>query len=66
MKLNVFFIFFLLFQAVHSRRESDGGVYFCEARNQLGSVRSRNATLQVAGKKISLFFSQFIISTEYT
>lgn len=37
-------------QVVHSRRESDAGVYYCEARNQLGSVRSRNATLQVAGK----------------
>lgn len=39
----------VLFQVVHSRRESDAGVYWCEARNQLGSVRSRNATLQVAG-----------------
>lgn len=51
--------FFLsLFQVVHSRRESDAGVYWCEARNQLGSVRSRNATLQVAGK----IYYQFIIT----
>lgn len=35
---------------VHSRRESDSGVYWCEARNELGTVRSRNATLNVAGK----------------
>lgn len=39
------------FQVVHSRRDSDAGVYWCEARNQLGLVKSRNATLQVAGKQ---------------
>lgn len=38
------------FQVVHLRRESDAGVYWCEARNELGVTRSRNATLQVAGK----------------
>lgn len=37
-------------QVVHSRRDSDSGVYWCEAHNQLGTVRSHNATLQVAGK----------------
>jgi roundabout, axon guidance receptor 2 len=44
---------------VHSRRESDAGIYWCEAKNEMGVVRSRNATLQVAGKFFFLliFFS---------
>ena len=37
-------------QVVNSRRESDAGVYWCEARNEFGVSKSRNATLQVAGE----------------
>ena len=29
----------------------DTGIYWCEAENSLGKVKSRNATLEVAGKK---------------
>uniref|UniRef100_A0A182YHF3 Uncharacterized protein n=1 Tax=Anopheles stephensi TaxID=30069 RepID=A0A182YHF3_ANOST len=39
-------LFFL--KVVHSRRETDAGVYWCEATNELGAVRSNNATLQVS------------------
>jgi hypothetical protein len=42
------------------KKESDSGTYWCIARNQVGSVRSRNATLQVGGKNkknISGFYS---------
>ena len=41
----------LFFLAVtHSRRESDSGVYWCLARNSVGTARSKNATLIVACK----------------
>lgn len=34
---------------MNSRRESDAGIYWCEAKNVFGISRSRNATLSVAG-----------------
>lgn len=40
---NLFFL-----KVRHSRRESDAGIYWCEAKNELGVARSQNATLRVA------------------
>jgi roundabout, axon guidance receptor 2 len=40
-------LFFLSVQH-RNKRDTDSGVYWCEARNELGVARSRNATLLVA------------------
>ncbi|KAH7952045.1 hypothetical protein HPB52_017425 [Rhipicephalus sanguineus] len=39
----------LFFQQVqHSRREQDTGIYWCTATNQMGTARSRNASVEIA------------------
>ena len=41
-------LFFL--RVMQTKKEHDGGTYWCEAENKVGRVKSRNATLEVAGK----------------
>jgi len=45
-------LFFL--RVVQNKREQDAGVYWCQATNAVGVVKSRNATLEVAGECIHL------------
>ena len=42
-------LFFL--RVIQNKKEHDGGTYWCEATNKVGTSRSKNATLEVAGKR---------------
>ena len=42
-------LFFL--RVIQSKKEQDGGTYWREATNVVGSAKSKNATLTVAGTK---------------
>ncbi|EEC04079.1 conserved hypothetical protein [Ixodes scapularis] len=49
-------LFFLHVQ--HSRRDQDTGLYWCTATNALGVARSRNASVELAGKLHHPLFAQ--------
>ena len=55
-------LFFL--RAAYSRRENDGGLYWCNATNSEGSAVSKNVTLTVAGEEICQSDQTFIIVDE--
>lgn len=48
-------LFFL--KVSQGRKEQDGGIYWCVAKNEAGTARSQNATLQVAGKSTEYFLA---------
>ena len=48
-------LFFL--RVIQNKKEHDGGTYWCEATNKVGTARSRNATLEVAGNLSILYMT---------
>ena len=50
-------LFFL--RVIQNKKEHDGGIYWCEASNKVGSARSKNATLEVAGNSTIRMKIQF-------
>ena len=50
-------LFFL--RVIQNKKEHDGGIYWCEASNKVGSARSKNATLEVAGNSTIILKFQF-------
>ena len=47
------------FHSMDKYQNSDTGVYWCEATNKIGKVRSRNATLSLASKFVFYYFFNF-------
>ena len=52
-------LFFI--RVIQSKKEQDGGTYWCEATNVVGTAKSRNATLTVAGEQFHFSLRGFLV-----